>query len=370
MKIQLPLAEHFALLPDPRRSNHNTKKHELLDIIIIAILATICGADSWVEIERFGHSKEVWLRQFLTLENGIPSHDTFGRVFSILDPAAFEACFNAWVTHVRAKRGVVALDGKSVRCSHESGARPLHLVNAFCTEAGICVGQRKVDGKTNEITAIPELLDLLALDGCIVTTDAMGCQSWIAQKVIYCNADYVLAVKGNQGSLHTQIRALFAQTTHTKHSAQTHDRAHGRKEVRTGSVLPVPDSIANTQKWAGVRSVVSVTAERTVKGKVSKETRYYISSLACDATELLRVVRAHWRVENSLHWSLDIAFREDESRIRIGHAAENIALVRKLALNLLRKEMSVKVGIKAKRMNAAWDNEYLLKVLGVESWEG
>jgi len=370
MKTQLPLAEFFALLPDPRRSNHNTKKHELLDIIVIAILATICGADSWMEIERFGHSKEAWLRQFLTLKNGIPSHDTFGRVFSILDPSAFEVCFNAWVASVRKKHGIVALDGKSVRRSHDVDIRPLHLVNAFCTEEGICIGQRTVDGKTNEITAIPELLDMLALDGCIVTTDAMGCQSWIAQKVIYCNADYLLALKGNQGSLYQQVKELFARTPSTKERAQTHDRAHGREEVRTCITLPVPESIIATQKWAGVQSAVSVTAQRTIKGKTSTETHYFISSLASDAAELLRVTRAHWRVENSLHWSLDIAFREDESRIRIGHAAENIALVRKLALNLLRKDTSIKVGIKAKRMNAAWDNEYLLKVLGVEKQEG
>ncbi len=367
---KIVLLEHFNLLPDPRQADHNKLKHVLLDVIIIAILATICGADSWVEIETFGKEKEVWLKQFLTLENGIPSHDTFGRVFSLLDPTAFERCFLLWtktvMTHTKGE--VIAIDGKSVRRSHTGDERPLHLVNAFATENGMVIGQRKVDSKTNEITAIPELLDILFLKGCIVTTDAMGCQGWIVKKILENKGEYALAVKGNQDRLLQDITAVF-DTPHSVASheyAQTSEHGHGRDEVRECWVSGNLTQVRDIERWNGLTSIAKITCTRTLKGVTSSESRYFISSLAPDATEILRVVRAHWRVENSLHWSLDISFREDESRVRIGHAAENLALVRKLALNLLKKEKTSKSGIKAKRLQAGWNDDYLLTVLGVE----
>jgi len=364
---KLGLLEHFNTLPDPRRVNHNTKRHNLLDIVVIAVLATICGADTWSDIEAFGLEKKKWLETFLELENGIPSHDTFGRVFSILDPQAFERCFLAWTKTVRRRtRGeVVAIDGKSARRAHGKGLRPIHLVNAFATESGIALGHFRVDEKSNEITAIPELLKILMLKGCIVTTDAMGTQGWIVKKIKEQGADYVLAVKGNQGRLHRDLQKIFAHEKLRKNHARTEERAHGRKEVRACVVTDDLSSIRDLDRWDGLRSVAAITDTRTVNGTTRTATRYFISSLSADAARTLSAVRAHWKVENSLHWSLDIAFREDLSRVRIGHAQQNLALIRKLALNLLRREHSVRGGIIGKRLRAGWNEDYLLKVTGV-----
>lgn len=365
---KVTLFEHFSVLPDPRKTEHGMMRHELIDIVVIAVLATIAGADGWVEIEMFGREKEEWLRKFLTLENGIPSHDTFARVFSLLDPNAFEKCFFAWVKTVRKKfkREIVALDGKSSRHSHKKGEKPLHLVNAFAAENGIVLGQRKVDGKSNEITAIPELLKLLYLKGCIVTADAMGTQVWIVKKILENKADYVLAVKGNQERLFEDLKNIFEKSDGDilKNCAHTFERSHGREEKRMCFVSGEISAIRDLSKWDGLRSVAKIVCERKIDGKRSVESRYFISSLPADPAELLRAARAHWKVENSLHWSLDVSFREDESRVRIGHAGENLALVRKLSLNLLRREQTVKAGIKAKRMRAGWSNDYLLKVIG------
>ncbi len=366
------LIEHFSVLSDPRKTDHGMIRHELKDIIIIAILATISGADGWVEIEEFGRKKKKWLKQFLELPNGIPSHDTFGRVFSILDPGAFECCFISWTKSVRKKtKGeVVALDGKSSRRSHGKGEKPLHLVNAFAAENGIVLGQRKVDGKTNEITAIPELLDMLYLKGCIVTTDAMGTQGWIVKKIIENKGDYVLAVKGNQERLLQDIVRAFDMPSTRRapgpvNYCKTSEHSHGREETRECVATDDLGSVRDRGRWDKLRSIARVTCTRKVNGKTSIEPRYFISSLPSDAKELLRSVRAHWKVENSLHWSLDIAFREDESRVRIGHAGENPAIIRKLALNLLRNEKTAKGGVKAKRLQAGWDGDYLLTVIGV-----
>jgi len=361
----IPLLEHFRILPDPRRQEHNLKQHELIDILAIAIIAVLCGADSWVEIESFGKEKRSWLQSFLTLQNGIPSHDTFGRVFSLIDPDVFERCFLSWVETIRDRipGEVIAIDGKSVRRSHTGEQTPLHLVNAFATENGIVLGQRTVDGKSNEITAIPELLGLLDIEGCVVTTDAMGCQCWIAMKIVENKADYVLAVKGNQRRLLSDITKYFDMKT-VFDSATTIDHAHGREETRE-CLVTVAECVRDKHRWKHLRSIAKVTCTRTIGAVSSSESRYFISSLAPDAAALLRIVRAHWKVETSLHWSLDIAFREDESRIRIGHAQENLALVRKLSLNLLRNEKNSKIGIKAKRLLAGWSEEYLLKILGV-----
>lgn len=356
---------HFSVLPDPRREHHNTKKHRLIDIIIITVLAVICGADDWVAIEDFGRKKKKWLKKVLELPNGIPSHDTFGRVFAILDPAEFERCFFAWVNDVNTLTNgeVVAIDGKSVRRSHDGQSKPLHLISAFATANGVSLGQRKVDGKTNEITAIPELLKLLDLTGCIVTIDAMGTQRWIVKKILNKGADYVLAVKRNQGRLYHDIQKIFKQKQ--PHHVRTEESGHGRTEVRECWVTGDLHGIRDLALWDQLTSVALVKHQRTVQEKTTTEIRYYISSLAADAKKILTTVRAHWRIENSLHWTLDVAFNEDGSRVRAGHAAANLAIVRKLALNLLRQETTAHMGIKNKRLSAGWDEEYLLKVLGV-----
>lgn len=363
---KLSLAEHFSVLPDPRRHGHSHTRHELVDIIVISVLAVICGAESWVEIESFGREKKPWLRKFLTLPSGVPSHDTFGRVFSLLDQSAFERCFSAWAEAMRSiPGGVIAIDGKSVRRSHGKDMRPLHLVNAFAADQGLVLGQRAVDGKTNEITAIPELLETLFLKGCIVTIDAMGTQGWIAKKIKEHKADYILSVKGNQGRLFENIQKVLAAHTSSFDSAETSETAHGRIEERVCVASGDLSSIRDCDRWVGLKSIARVTSIRTVRGATSEETRYFISSLKPDAKRLMNAVRAHWSVENSLHWSLDMSFREDESRVRAGHAGKNLALVRKIALNLLRTEKTAKVGIKAKRLKAGWSAQYLERVLGI-----
>jgi predicted transposase YbfD/YdcC len=359
-----PIIQFFNILPDPRRPNHNKTRHDLTDIIVIAVLATVAGADGWDEVEEFGESQEDWLKTFCTLENGIPSHDTFGRVFSILDHHAFEACFVAWAkTLVTLAEGtVVALDGKSVRRSHGTDERPLHIVSAFASEHGIALGQKIVDQKSNEITAIPELLNALVLKGCIVTTDAMGAQSWIATKIKAQSAEYVLALKGNQGKIHKEVIELFKTDRPVAH-AVTNDVGHGRTETRVCEVITNLSRLESPEKWEGLRSLVRVTETRTVQEKTTTAVRYFLSSMPPDAAEILRAIRAHWGIENKLHWSLDITFREDYSRVRMGHAQKNFALLRKFALNFLRKETSVKKGLKLKRFKAGLSNEYLMKVI-------
>ena len=365
---------HFADLPDPRIER--CKRHELLDIVAVALCAVICGADTWVDVAEFGRSKEAWLRTFLALPNGIPSHDTFGRVFAALDPAAFEAAFLAWVQALAAVTAgqVVAIDGKTLRRSHDraNGTGPLHLVSAWANSNRLVLGQVAVDEKSNEITAIPLLLDALAIAGCVVTIDAMGCQKEIATKVVARKADYVLALKDNHRTLHelvvlhfTHARETgFAGLAHTHH--QTVEKNHGRLEIRRCWAIDDPAVLAwldPDRAWTGLHSVVMVEAERRLNGVVTRDTRYYLSSLPGEARAIGAAVRGHWGVENRLPWVLDLAFREDESRVRVGHAAENLAVLRHLALNLLRQERTAKLGVKAKRLKAAWDQASLLKVL-------
>ena len=360
---KIALVDYMSILPDPRKTAHSQIRHELIDVIIIAILATLSGADTWTEIAAFGRIKKAWLRQFLSLPNGIPSHDTFGRVFALLDPDAFEACFRKWTATLEPNlwKSVIALDGKSVRRSHGTGSRPLHLVSAFAAGSGIVLGQRKVDGKSNEITAIPELLQTLYLKGAIVTIDAMDTQAWIVRKITENKGDYVLAVKGNQRRLLADVKRTFEKHGPTD-TAETSEKSHGRMEMRECAVVDRLDAIRDRERWSGLRSIVRVTATRTIQGKTASESRYFISSLAPDATDLLSAIRSHWNIENKLHWSLDMVFREDESRVRIGHARENLALVRKIAMNLLRKDES-KIGLKAKRKKAGWDESYLRSII-------
>jgi predicted transposase YbfD/YdcC len=359
------LIEHFRVLPDPRRSTHHYKRHELIDIVIVTILAVICGADTWVEVETFGHEKESWLKRFLSLPNGIPSHDTFARIFSILNPDAFHACFVRWVEHVRTvtEGDVVAIDGKTVRRAHAKDGKPPHIVSAFATANGVTLGQRTVDNKSNEITAIPKLVDKLFLKGCVVTTDAMGTQAWIARKIVENKGDYVLAVKGNQGRLLDDIERIFSAPSTEFEYTQTVEHAHGRDETRECTVTHNLAGVRDIKRWKELVSVARVVDTRVVGGKTMTATRYFISSLKTGAVEILRAVRAHWAVENSLHWSLDIAFREDESRVRIGHAQKNLTLVRKLALYLLRNAKTGRGGVKARRLQAGWNDAFLLDVV-------
>lgn len=368
------IVECFAELSDPRVER--TKRHALLEIMVIALCASICGADDWVEVELFGRSKEGWFRTFLALRHGIPSHDTFGRVFARLDPEEFQRCFAAWVQAVAevTKGQVIAIDGKTARRSHDRGMgkQAIHMVNVWASANGLALGQTKVAEKSNEITAIPELLRMLDVSGCIVTIDAMGCQKEIAQEIVAGGADYVLAVKENQGRLYEDVRDLFTGAAAFDYEAVPYDafmtttKGHGRLETRECRVITDPrilEYVEDRGLWANLQSVAEVTGTRRIGEVVTVEARYYISSLPGNAKRLGEAVRSHWSIENSLHWVLDIAFREDESRVRKEHGPENIAVLRQMTLNLLKQETAVKAGIKAKRLKAGWDNDYLLKVL-------
>jgi len=368
------ILDHFASLEDPRVSP--ATQHRLLDIIAIALCAVVCGADTWVEVEQFGKDKRDWLLTLLPLPHGVPSHDTFGRVFAALDPGQFERCFASWVQAIaRLTAGeVVAIDGKVLRRSHDraNGKDALALVSAWAGTNRLTLGQVAVADGSNEIAAIPELLRLLALKGCIVTIDAIGCQTAIARQVVEQDADYVLALKDNQGTLHEAVKVLFAEGRatgfadlgHTTH--RTVEKDHGRLEIRQVWAVSEPEVIAYLDPagaWPKLRSVGMVEAERRSGATVSREARYYISSLPGDAEEFGAAVRGHWGIENGLHWVLDVAFREDESRVRQGDADHNLALLRRLALTLLRRETTAKIGVKAKRLKAGWSTAYLLKIL-------
>jgi predicted transposase YbfD/YdcC len=365
------IIQHFSELEDPRSDN---RWHHLLDIIVIAICAAICGADSWTDVELFGQSKYKWFKGFLQLPHGIPSHDTFGRVFALLDADKFQRCFVEWIQAVqeRTQGQVIALDGKQLRRSHDKalGQKAIYMVSAWASANGLVLGQRKVDDRSNEITAIPQLLDLLEVSGCIVTTDAMGCQTAIAEKVIEKDADYVLVVKDNQPRLHEVLQELFDHPDEVKRVGcdyhRTADKGHGRIEIRQCWATSDPQYlryIASFADWEGLRSIAMIQAERRIGSKESVKRRYFISSLDSNAQRLLHAARTYWEIENKLHWVLDIAFREDDCRVRKGNGAQNFAVLRHIALNLLRAEHTAKRSIRAKRLKAGWDHDYLLKVL-------
>ncbi len=368
------LLTHFQELEDPRISPA-TRLH-LLDIVAIAVCAVICGADTWVEVEAFGQAKRAWLETCLALPHGIPSHDTFGRVFAALDPDQFEAGFRSWVGAVAAVSAgtVVAIDGKTLRRSHDraQGKDALVLVSAWAEANRLLLGQVAVDPGANEIPAIPILLQQVALAGSIVTVDAIGCQTAIAAQIVAQEADYVLALKANQGTLHEAVRVLFAAgqadgLVSIRHDIQRSiEKNHGRLELRQVWAVDDPAVMAYLDPhgaWPNLRSVAMVVTERRVDADIAREVRYYLSSLPGTAATIGAAVRGHWGIENRLHWVRDIAFREDESRVRHGHASQNLAVLRRLALNLLRQESTAKIGTKAKRLKAGWDEAYLLKLL-------
>ena len=371
---QTSIDVYFGCLPDPRVER--TRAHRLTDLLTIALCAILCGANDWVAVETFGHAKAAWLRTFLPLPGGIPSHDTFGRVFARLDPTALQHCFVAWVQAVVGElpAQVVAIDGKTSRGSADRsrGQAALHLVSAWATASGLVLGQEATDAKSNEITAIPHLLRLLALDGCVVTLDAMGCQRAIAAQLHAQGADYVLALKGNQPTLHATVVAAFADTHATawlpgeQDTVQTLAADHGRVERRRYTVLSDPDLLAcldPTDAWPGLRSVIEVDAERSPQAATPRERRYYLSSLPPDAALLGQAIRAHWGVENRLHWVLDVQFREDASTVRVGDGAHTFTVLRQLALNLIRQDHTVRGSIASKRFRAALDDSYLAQLL-------
>lgn len=365
--------EYFADLPDPRIDR--CKDHSLIDIITIAILATICGAEHFTEMETFGQAKQDWLKTFLELKNGIPSHDTFARVFARIKPSEFQERFILWVQAVQTKTDgeVIGIDGKTARRSHNkrAGTGPLHLVSAWASRNRLVLGQIKVDEKSNEITAVPELLKLLDLKGCIVTVDALNTQKEIANEIREQGADYVMALKENHPTLYHEVKGIFDAVREDNNDdgsisfTESVETNHGRTETRRCWSVEAPNWITGFEGWRDLQSLILVEATREIKEQQTTEMRYYLSSLSPDAGRGGQAVRQHWGIENSLHWVLDVAFNEDASRVRIGNAPENLALVRKLTHNLLQQEKTLKRGVKTKRFLAALDEAYLLKVLNL-----
>jgi predicted transposase YbfD/YdcC len=354
----------------------------LVEVLVIAVCALLCGGQTFNDMEDFGKAKRDWFKTFLKLRGGIPSHDTFNRVFAAIEPREFLDCFLRWTQSVRQAVGqeIVALDGKALRRAMDKDEQVKYIVSAWAESNGLVLGQLKVADKSNEISAVPELLRVLDLSGCIVTIDAMGCQKKIAKEIIEAEAQFVLALKGNQETVHEEVKSFLDATLEEKRAfrpagvtlskaarklafLETVDKDHGRFEIRRYYQSDELDWFADRDKWEGLRSVAMVESVRQVGGKTSIERRYYLSSLPLEVETLARAVRSHWGVENKVHWIMDVCFGEDLSRARAGHAAENLATLRRLALNLLKGEKTKKRGIKGKQLNASWDHAYLLRLL-------
>jgi predicted transposase YbfD/YdcC len=365
--------DHFAELSDPRVERG--REHPLLSIVGIALCAILGGADDWVAVERFGNAKIDWFSRFLDLPNGIPSHDTFGRVFARIDPTQFEACFQDWVAAVTERLpGLVAIDGKTLKGSRDepSGRKALHMLSAFASEARLTLGLLAVDDKSNEITAIPKLLQMLDLEGALVSIDAMGCQKEIANEVRQQKADYLLAVKENQGRLYQDIEALFLDFAADEQgcsftTAQTEDCVHGRGEWRGAYVFDQLEGIRDRELWRDLAVVIVVLRERRVGDKISNEAHYYISSRKAGAEMFLNAVRRHWSIENECHWILDVCFAEDACRSRKGHSAENLAYLRRMALSMIKAADWPNCGARNRRLTAGWDTTYLEQILSGQS---
>jgi predicted transposase YbfD/YdcC len=375
------LAAHFEGLADPRVNR--TKDHKLIDILVIGICTLLCGGEGFNDMEDFGKAKYDWFKTFLELPHGIPSHDTFNRLFAALKPAQFLECFLRWTQSLRpAIAGeIVAIDGKALRRALRKGQSTQYIVNAWAHQNGLVLGQLKVADKSNEITAVPQLLRVLELAGCIVTVDAMGCQKKIAQEIVEADADYVLALKGNQETVHQEVKSYLddaiacqahrpprqpaANELRELDYLQTVEKDHGRIETRRYWQSDRLAWFADRGKWEKLTSVGAVESVREVEGEITTERRYYLSSLPRGVQRFATAVRGHWGVENQLHWVLDVSFGEDQSRARTGYAAENLATLRRLALNVLRRETTKKRGIKGKQKCAGWDHAYLLRLLGL-----
>jgi predicted transposase YbfD/YdcC len=360
----------------------------LIDILVIAVCTLLCGGETFNDMEDFGRAKQDWFKTFLGLRNGIPSHDTFNRLFAALDPKAFLDCFLRWTQTLRqaVPQEIVALDGKALRRALDKDQSVQYIVSAWAESNGLVLGQLKVADKSNEITAVPELLRVLELSGCIVTLDAMGCQKKIAREIVEADADYVLALKGNQEKVHEEVQSFLDATLEEKQrqrpkgapvpkaaqtlqALETVEKDHGRIETRRYYQSDCLEWFADKGKWEGLASVGLVESVRELDGKTTVERRYYLSSLKLGVEAFARAVRGHWGVENKLHWVLDVCFGEDQSRAREGYAAENLATLRRLALNLLKREKTKKRGIRGKMLNASWDHSYLLRLLGVQPKE-
>lgn len=366
------LMDCFSELEDPRRRSREVQ-HPLINILVIAVAAVICGADDFVMIAHVGRAKKAWFAKFLDLSRGIPSHDTFNRVLGALNPKAFERCLLSWITtlHEITEGQVVAIDGKTLRRSYDRGSHKaaIHMVSAWASKNHVCLGQTVTDDKSNEITAIPQLLELIAIKGCLVTIDAMGCQTAIAEKIRQQGAHYVLAVKQNQPTLHDGIQQFFEDHLSDAFQRQqvsrfeTDQRAHQRDERRTYFVCPLPEDLPDANRWKDLKAIGIAISDVDRDGKNHVEVRYYILSQCLSAKRFADAVRSHWSIENRLHWQLDVSFAEDQSRIRRGHGATNFSVLRRTALSLLKNDTTQKIGIKNKRINAALSEDYLHKIL-------
>ena len=370
LSVERSIASHFAALDEPRSAIQ--RRHKLIEMIIIAIAATLSGAEGWVGVATFAKTKEAWLRSFLELPAGIPSHDTFGRVFALINPEQFAACFRQWSAAVAEliPDAMIAVDGKTLRRSHNraKGLAALHLVSAWATANRVVLGQVATEAKSNEITAIPRLLEWLKLEGCIVTIDAMGCQTKIAEQIISQGGDDVLALKGNQETLAAEVEEAFIDADARDYAGvaseylETVERSHGRVETRRYRTLGDLSGVPRSGLWKAMNMIGMVDARREVAGKVTLETRYDIGSIGTSAARFARATRGHWGIENGLHWNLAISFREDECRVRDPVARENLAVLRHLALSRLKND-DTKLGLQNKRLKAGWDERYLTKLL-------
>jgi len=364
------LQDHFVELTDPRRRE---VMYPLINVVVIAVCAVICGADDFVAIAKWGRTKREWLAKILDLSSGIPSHDRFNAILAAIKPAEFEQCLLSWITALHEVTGgqIIAIDGKTLRRSFDkaSGKAAIHMVSAWATANHISLGQVVTDAKSNEITAIPKLLEMLEIQGSLVTIDAMGCQTEIARTIVARKSDYCLAAKGNQPTLHQGIMDHFedhladdfARTKVRRH--ETKERGHGREEERTYFICPVPDDLPDRARWTGLKAIGLAISNTQRGGKECLEVRYYILSRYLSGRRFAEAVRTHWAIENRLHWQLDVTFQEDQCRIRMGHADANFSSLRRTALSLLKNELTAKVGIKNKRLTAGWDEDYLEKVL-------
>jgi predicted transposase YbfD/YdcC len=364
------IMQSFSVLPDPRKNRNQV--HSLFDIITIAILAILCGADDWTEVSFWGEANLSWLQDRGICPDGIPSHDTFSRFFRFVDPNAFEQCFISWTQKVaKVVGGVIALDGKRICNSGSGEERAIHLVSAFSVENDMVLGQLATETKSNEITAFPLLIDLLDIQKAIVTIDAAGCQKEIASKIRSQKGDYVLALKGNQGSLHAEVENFFNQALQVTPDEAgcdhyiNEEKSRGRHEIREVWATEELSWLLQKDAWKDLTSIVCLKSRRTIKGKETTEFRYYISSLPPDAWKIGKAIRSHWSVENKLHWQLDVSYGEDDCKIRKDNGAENFSVIRRATLNLLKADKKTKAGIKNKRSKAGWDKNYMLKVLSM-----